>query len=260
VWAIAQIEIKNLLRNKVIYIIFTLSIFFILAGRGCNAGHVTGTGLMVNQEVRHNMTVLAVFHIIALWSMGLCGLIAAGILPKEFEEKTLIMVLSRPIARIKFLIGKCVPVVFISSGILLLLVSVLFIMLFIDSGHVNKNFFYGFLLLQLNILFVAVSSFFFSLFVPRIISPFLGFLIYITSIILELPFYFDKLKVIWKPSEMFITVHSFFPQLGSVQFLSGAFIGAVPDLHDCIMPAVNVALYSVLLWLAVIVMFEKKQI
>ena len=103
VWAIARLEIKECLRSKIIYVIGALMLLFILLGRGCNAGNTTVNATLISEDVRQNLSLALAFHMIAFWSMVLCGLIASGILPKEFEENKMIMVLCRPVKRSLFL-------------------------------------------------------------------------------------------------------------------------------------------------------------
>jgi len=102
VWAIARLEIKECLRSKIVYVIGALMLLFILLGRGCNAGNTTVNATLISEDVRQNLSLALAFHMIAFWSMVLCGLIASGILPKEFEEKKLIMILCRPVKRSSF--------------------------------------------------------------------------------------------------------------------------------------------------------------
>jgi ABC-type transport system involved in multi-copper enzyme maturation permease subunit len=260
VWAIAQIGLKKQLRNKVLYFIFALTLLSIFAGRGCNTGTVIGSGLLLNKEMRSTIIITTVFHIITFWGLGLCGLIASGVLPKELEDKTALMVLSRPISRTQYLFGKLLSVLFISTAMLFSLGSIFIVLLYFDTGYAPVNIIPGFIMLLINYIFVAVSSFCLSLCIPRVIVPFIGLLVYLTSISLEMPFYFNKIRSIWEPSAVFTTLHALFPQLGGVQFLCGSFIQSIPSFNDCLIPLTNVILYSFLLWILVIVMFGKKQL
>jgi ABC-type transport system involved in multi-copper enzyme maturation permease subunit len=259
VLAIARLEIKESLRTKIIYVIFALTLLFILLGRGCNAGQVTVTGTLLSPETRQNLSVSIAFHMIAFWNMVLCGLIASGVLPKELEEKKLIMVLSRPIKRSSFLFGKLLAVVFIASVSLFFFESI-FAFLYSDAGYVNLKVIPGVFLLLTNLISIAIISFISSLFIPRILAPLIGMLIYAISIGIEIPFYFDKIRTLWQPSDALQTIHDLFPRLGGVQFLCGSFVNSLPSLAECLMPVGNVILYSAILWLFVILIFERKQI
>jgi ABC-type transport system involved in multi-copper enzyme maturation permease subunit len=260
VWAIACLEVKESLRSRIIYVIGALTVLFILLGRGCNAGNTTVNATVLSDEVRQNLSVAMAFHMISFWSVVLCALIASGILPKEFEEKKMIMVLCRPVKRSSFLTGKLLAVMLISSISFVLFLILFFSFFYINSGQVNLSIFPGALLLLINLFSVAVISFFSSLFLPRMLAPLTGLLIYIISIIVEIPFYFDKVKMFWTPSAALQTFHQLFPRLGAVQLLCGSFVTASPSLDACLTAMGNVMLYSLAIWFAVIYLFEKRQL
>jgi ABC-type transport system involved in multi-copper enzyme maturation permease subunit len=260
VWAIARLEIKECLRSKIIYVICALTLLFILLGRGCNAGNSTVNASLFSEEARQNISVSFAFHMISFWSMVLCGLIASGILPKEFEDKKLLMILCRPVKRSSFLTGKLLAVMLISSSSFFLFSSIFFTLFYIDAGQVNLKIIPGAFLLLINLLSIAVISFFSSLFLPRMLAPLTGLLIYIMSIGIEIPFYFDKIRMVWTPSAALQTIHQLFPRLGAVQFLCGSFVNTMPSLDACLTPMSNVILYSFVLWLAVVFIFEKRQL
>ena len=260
VWAIACLEVKESLRSRIIYVIGALTVLFILLGRGCNAGNTTVNATVLSDEVRQNLSVAMAFHMISFWSVVLCALIASGILPKEFEEKKMIMVLCRPVKRSSFLTGKLLAAILISSIAFILFSSVFFTFFYINSGQVSLGIFPGALLLLINLFFVAVISFFSSLFLPRMLAPLTGLLIYIISIIVEIPFYFDKVKMFWTPSAALQTFHQFFPRLGALQLLCGSFVTTAPSFDACVTVMGNIILYTAAIWLLVIFIFNKRQI
>jgi ABC-type transport system involved in multi-copper enzyme maturation permease subunit len=258
--AIARLEIKECLRTKAIYVICALTLLFIFMGRGCNLGSSTVTGTLLSQESRQNLSVSIAFHMIAFWSMVLCGFIASGVLPKELEEKKLIMVLSRPVKRRSFLSGKLLAVIIVSSISFFIFESVFIAFFYIDAGQINLNIIPGALLLLINLSLIAVISFFSSLFMPRMLAPLMGLLIYVISIGIEIPFYFDKIRTVWEPSAALQTIHQLFPRLGGVQFLCGSLVHSMPSLEEFLMPVGNVIIYSLIIWLLVILIFDRTEI
>ena len=260
VWAIARLEIKECLRSRIIYVIGALMLIFILLGRGCNAGNTTVNATILSDEARQNLSVTMAFHLISFWSMVLCALIASGILPKELEEKKMILVLCRPVTRSSFLTGKLLAVLLISAMSFALFTSIFFAFLYMDAGRINLAIIPGASLLLINLLLIAVISFLSSLLMPRMLAPLTGLVIYIMSIGIEIPFYFDKIKMFWTPSAKLQTIHQLFPRLGAVQFLCGSFVHSLPSLDACLPAIGNVILYSLVIWLSVIFIFEKRQI
>jgi ABC-type transport system involved in multi-copper enzyme maturation permease subunit len=241
-------------------VIGALTVLFIILGRGCNAGTTTVNATLLSDEARQNISSALAFHMISFWSMALCALIASGILPREFEEKKLIMVLCRPVRRSSFLFGKLLAVLLISSASFFLFAGIFFALFYANTGQANLAIVPAALLLLINLFSMAVISFFSSLFFPRMLAPLAGLFIYIISMVVEIPFYFDRVKMFWTPSAALQTFHQLFPRLGAVQLLCGSFVTASPSLDACLTAMGNVMLYSLVIWFAVIYLFEKRQL
>jgi len=87
----------------------------------------------------------------------------------------------------------------ISSISFILFTTIFYAFFYIKAGQVNLNIIPGALLLLINLFSIAVISFFSSLFLPRMLAPLTGLLIYVMSIGFEIPFYFDKIRMVWTP-------------------------------------------------------------
>jgi hypothetical protein len=148
----------------------------------------------------------------------------------------------------------------ISSISFVLFTTIFYAFFYIKAGQVNLNIIQGAFLLLINLFSIAVISFFSSLFLPRMLAPLMGLLIYVMSIGFEIPFYFDKIRMVWTPSAALQTIHQLFPRLGAVQFLCGSFVNAMPSLDACLPAMGNVMLYSLVIWVSVIFIFERRQI
>lgn len=257
--AIARIETRECLRSKSIYVIFVLMLSFILLNRGCTMGNSPVTSTILSQHAQQNLPVSIAFHIISFWSMVLCGLIASSVLPKELEEKKLIMVLSRPVKRSVFLAGKMFAVFFLSSLSFFLFISIFFVFRYLDGGYINPKIIPASFIFQLNIILMTLGGFFSSLLLPRMLAPLAGLFVYMMSFAIEIPFYFNRLRLIWEPSALLQTVHRLFPRVGEVQFLCGSLMNSLPAMKEFIVPVSNVLLYSLILWLLVVFIFNRKQ-
>ncbi len=258
--AIARLEIKESLRTKIIYVICLLMLLFIVLGRGCTIGNTPISGAILTNEARQTLPVVIAFHMICFWSMVLCGLIASGVLPKELEEKKLIMVLSRPVRRSTFLAGKMLAVLVLSSGLFCLFISIYFVSRYFDSGYKNLNIIPAGCIFQINIAMMALLGFFSSLLLPRMLASFAGLFVYMISFGIEMPFYFNRLRLIWEPSTTLQSVHTLFPRVGGVQLLCGSLIHSLPSAIEFIIPIGNVMFYSVILWFLILFIFNRTQI
>ena len=84
--AIAKVGFKECLGYRVVYFVFIMALLFILLGKSCTPGKITGNDMFFDASARHVLSVKVAFNGIVFWSMMLCGLIAANVLSRELEE------------------------------------------------------------------------------------------------------------------------------------------------------------------------------
>lgn len=260
IWTIAKIGFKECLRYRLVYFIFIMALLFIFMGRGCNPGKIKGNDFFFDKETRQNMAMNVAFHGIVFWSIMLCGLVSANLLTRELEEGTALMTLSRPLSRSSFVGGKLLSILMISSFNLLLLGVVFFLLFYFEVGYLNFRIFLSFLFMMPGLLLFALMTLFLSLNLPRLITPLIAILIYFISCWSALPFYFEKLNLIWDPSVTVTRIHQWFPRFGDLQFISAAFIGSSTTGYDVVKPLGSVLLYCLMFWFLIVYGFKKKQI
>lgn len=260
IWTVAQIEIIESLRNRIFYVLIALSLLFIVLGRGCNPGRITNAGLLISPSTRQQIAMSFIFHGVVFWSLSLCSLLASSALPKELEQKTIIMVLCRPVRRASFLAGKLLGVLIIASFNLFLMGSIFISLFYYDAGYFNIKIYAGLLLMVLNMLFIAQMGFMLSLLLPRILVPMIGLVVYSMSIWIEMPYYFNRLKAVWEPSAVMKIIHMIFPKIGALQLLGESMLYSTPPLYDCLISAGNILIYSTLLWMIGLYAFNKREL
>jgi ABC-type transport system involved in multi-copper enzyme maturation permease subunit len=258
--SIALLSIKESFRNKVLYFIFVIALLFIVLGKGCNPGRLTGAGLLITAESTQKVAMTMAFHFIVFWSMTLCGLLSTGALSRELENGTLIMVLSRPVKRSVLIAGKLLSTLSIALFNLFVLGGIFFLLFYTEVGILNFRIFISFALMTFNLLMVSLMGFLLPLFLPRLIASMIGFLVYLTSIWLEIPYYFDKVRTVWEPSSTMDRLHTLFPKIGALQFIGGTLISSVPSMQQCLVAMGNVLLYSIVCWCIILILFARKQL
>ncbi len=260
IFAIAKVGFKECLGYKLVYFIFLMALLFILLGRSCSPGEITGNDILFDAQARQNLAMKVAFNGIVLWSIMLCGLLAANILSKELEEGTAVITLSRPISRALFAAGKLLSVLMVSVLNLFLLGFIFFVLFYFEAGYVNYNIFAGFFLMILNMLMYALMLLLCSLYVPRFITPMIGIFIYLTSCWTALPFYFSRLKLLWIPSDTITNMHTYLPRFGDLQLISASYIDSAPPLNDLTGPLASVLFYCLAFWFLILSGFKKKQV
>ena len=260
IWAIAKVGFKECLRYRVVYFIFIMALLFILMGKGCNPGRVKGDFFFFDKDTRQNMAMASAFHGIVFWSVMLCGLVSASVLSRELEEGTAVMTLSRPLSRASFVAGKLLSILLITVPNLFLLGGIFFVLFYTEAGRLNFRIFLSFSLMIFSLLMYALMSLLFSLFIPRMLTPLFSIIIYLTSIWTSLPFNFQKLSVVWEPSETVKILHIVLPRFGDLQFIGASLIGSAPPISDLAAPFGSVLVYCLAFWFLIVFAFNRKQI
>lgn len=119
--------------------------------------------------------------IMSLSNLGIAIFIGSTLLSKEIEQRTLYMILSRPISRVSFLLGKTIGLstVLLLNSVLLGGLSVLLFMT--QSGSFHQLFLWAILFSFLEALIVLVFAVLFSLITNVTMSVMCTFVIFITG-------------------------------------------------------------------------------
>lgn len=257
---IAKIGIKECLRQRVVYGIFIMAILFILLGKGCNPGKIRGNDLLLDKEAKQSLIVNVAFHGLVLWSIMLSGLLSASVLSKEFEDGTALMTLSRPLSRGSFVAGKILSCFTVSVLNLFLLWCIFIILVDIEIGIQAYRMLTGLIFVVISLAMYTLMNCFLSLFIPRLIIPLITFLIYGMSCWASLPFYFNKLRLVWVPSETVNTMHNLLPRFGDLQFIAASCMDASKTAFNLTALFGSVLLYCLCFWSLIVFVINRRQI
>ncbi len=258
IWAIAKVGFKECLRYRVFYFILIMAIFFIFLGKSCTPKMATNQSILVDFETQQNIAMEAGFHGIIFWSVMLCGLLSANLLTKEEEEGTAAMTLSRPVSRSQFVAGKILSILMISAFNLFLLAGVFLLLFYIEMKQFNPNVLISFLIMLPTLILYCLMTVGLSFFMPRIVTPLVSMFIYLLAMWVSLPFHFEKIKLVWSPSEKVELIYKFLPKFGDLQFISASFIDMSEKNYDIIFISTNMIVYSLLFWFLILFLFKKR--
>lgn len=121
IWAIASNVFREIFREKVLYLTGLYAIGFVLAASLLNE-------VSAGTEVKISMDV-------GLASMGLVGLTVAafvggGLINKEIEKRTALVLIAKPISRTEFIVGKHLGITVVLSTLLGIMTAIYFVILF----------------------------------------------------------------------------------------------------------------------------------
>jgi ABC-type transport system involved in multi-copper enzyme maturation permease subunit len=164
VWAIGTNTVREAIRNKLLYTLLFFAIVMI------------GTGLIVSSisYVESGRILQDVgLASIRLFSVGIAIFVGVGLIYGEVERRTIYTILSKPVSRAEFLVGKYVGLL-LTVWLQLVIMTVAFLIVSgtagapIDGGHAAAIALIGMELA----LIVAVATFFSSFTTPMLASLF----------------------------------------------------------------------------------------
>jgi len=254
VWAIAKVGFKECLRYRIFYFILIMAIFFIFLGKSCTPQMSTNNSMIIDLKTQQNLAMKVGFHGIIFWSVMLCGLLSSNLLSKEEEEGTVAMTLSRPVSRAQFVAGKILSVIMIS----ILLSGVFLFLFYVEMKQFNPSILLSFLIMVISLILYALMTVALSFFIPRIAVPLVSMFIYLITLWISLPAYFDMIKSIWIPSGRVEMFYKFLPKFGDIQFIGASFIDVSAKNYDIMIVFINALFYIFFFWFLILLLFKKR--
>ena len=258
--SIAQITIKEELRNKVVYILLSVGFLLLFMARGCTPGKITLENSLVSANQILTMGIVLTFNCILFWGCSLCGLLAMNVLSRELTEETIILTITKPVKRSWFLLGKFLGILFIVFVNLMLLSTAFLLLLYVKTGVLKLSIFSGLMVVFLNFVFIISLTFLFSLFLPRVVSALFTLTIYAASLGVSIPFHFEKIRAYWEPSLSTQLFHYLLPQLGGVHLYASSFLSGFFPSSMGLWSVADVIGYTLVTWLAMVLIFQRKAI
>lgn len=256
--AIAQITVKAELRNKLLYILLAIAFLFFFMARGCTPAKINIEKGFVNPDQITRAGMIFTFNCILFWGLSLCGLLAMNTLPRELDEETIVLTITKPVKRSSFLLGKFLGILFIVLLNLLILTIGFLLFFYLRTGTAHLTFFASLAAVSPNFVLVISLIFLLSLVLPRAISALLTVALYATSVWLGVVFFFEKVRAYWEPSITTKALHYLLPQTGGVHLYA---LSMVSDFFPSSMGPwsfLSITCYLVIIWAAMLLVFRRK--
>jgi ABC-type transport system involved in multi-copper enzyme maturation permease subunit len=235
-----------------------MAVFFIFLGKSCTPQMSTQNSMIIDLKTQQDLAMKVGFHSIIFWSVMLCGLLSSNLLSKEEEDGTVAMTLSRPVSRAQFLAGKILSVIMISTFNLILLSGVFLFLFYVEMKQFNPFILLSFLTMVIALILYTLMTIVLSFFIPRIAAPLVSMCIYLFTLWIALPAYFDSIKYLWIPSSRIEMFYKYLPKFGDIQFLGASFIGVSVKNYDIISVCINALFYIFFFWFLILFLFKKR--
>jgi ABC-type transport system involved in multi-copper enzyme maturation permease subunit len=258
--------IRDQMRHKSVYVLLGFSILFVMMIRGCYSGQY-----VVNGKPLDNITIAwhvskIVFQVIASGMFLIVILLSMKIFSRDHEDGSLVLFLSRPVFRQQYILGRIAGIWFLCLVFMFILHATIFLTVWVKTGIAIPGYITASLVCSINLLFIAVSVCFLSLYLPDFISAvftvgilFVGYISdggyqILSSQILKtaIPSAAASPPALWR---------ILYPKVYMVQAYADSIIGQssfnnMGPLH----PILNVLFYIILITTLMLLVFNKKEI
>jgi ABC-type transport system involved in multi-copper enzyme maturation permease subunit len=251
IWAIAANGFREVIRDRILYVIGFYALLLILASRILPLIAVGGDSKIFLDLGIGVMNILGV--IVAIF-------VGTGLINKEIEKKTILVLIPKPITRAEFIIGKHLGL----SGVLVVLLATmstiyLLLMTLFSITYPLNSLLVAIVYILLELALLTAIAMVFSVFTSSILATLLSFGVYIMG---HLSRDLLELGKITKSESIEAITKSLFlilPDLERFNLKNEAVYGLLPASDQLFSNALYGILYLILLLTITIFVFSKKQ-
>ncbi len=167
---IAKYTIVDELRNKSFVVMLVVCVACVSLIRGCYGGNymVNGQALDAGSVARALSKVT--FHCIAVGVMVMAALLSMQLFRRDRNEGMQSCVLSKPVARWQYLMGKVLGIWLLSVLFMFILHGMLFLITFMSLQIIMPEYLLASFICAMNLLFVVIAVLLLSLMMPDIVA------------------------------------------------------------------------------------------
>jgi ABC-type transport system involved in multi-copper enzyme maturation permease subunit len=172
VWAIAVNTFKETIRDRVLAVIVVFALIMIVGGLWLGSISLGEQGRMMKD-----------FGLVAVTFFGLivAVFVAAGLVHKEVEKRTVFVLFSKPVSRAAFIFGKFIGLCGTMGVVLAGMGVFLFLLVWIVAGDASGMVLVATLMIYVQLLAVMAVTIFFSTMGSAILASVLGICVYVAG-------------------------------------------------------------------------------
>jgi ABC-type transport system involved in multi-copper enzyme maturation permease subunit len=165
---IAKYTLTDEVRQRSFIVMFVICVTFVFLMRGCYHGNYMVNGQELDAGAIVGSVSRATFHVIAVGMMLLTALFSMRVFRRDRDEGMQSSILSKPITRRQYVIGKVLGLWVLSAFFMFILHAIIFLTASITLKVVMPGYLVASLLCSFNLLFVVIVVLLFSLMMPDI--------------------------------------------------------------------------------------------
>jgi ABC-type transport system involved in multi-copper enzyme maturation permease subunit len=265
---VTRFTIFDELHNKSFYALTAVAVLFVLLLRGCFHSNMVVNGQTVNATtIGYNASIVA-FNIIASAGVLIAVLLAMRVFKRDVDDGMAIAILSKPVKRIDYVSGKIAGVWVLSYGLTLILHITVYVIMLLNTGGRIPLFIPASFITSVNVLFAVVLVMLFSMIMPDVIAALSTLAVASVSLISDSfsavsqnPTVQSMMNHQESSTSLWHYVSIIWPKLIALQFFSTSLIKETPfQSSGSVHPLLNVALYCVVIYVALYWKFSKEEL
>jgi ABC-type transport system involved in multi-copper enzyme maturation permease subunit len=167
---ITKYTLVDEMRHKSFVIMFVICAICVFLLRGCYGGNYMVNGQNLDAETVVRALSKATFHVIAAGVMVIAALLSMQLFRRDRNEGMQACVLSKPIARWQYVLGKIIGLWAVSVLFMFILHGIVFLITSVNLKVFMPEYLVASLLCSINLLFVIIAVLLLSLLMPDIVA------------------------------------------------------------------------------------------
>lgn len=248
-FVVAEMTFQEAIRKRFIIFILLISSFFLLLNLSCEGA------INVNGQERSLMRFSAFFffYMVGIWNLGISTQITSSLVTEELENKTYIILLSKPISKLNYYLGKAFGIFFIIIANTFLVYFIYSISIYIKMGFFFFDFWKSFFPMLLGYALIISIVLLLSLATNKTVSVMIMSGLIVFSFIINGILYETNVEKFFEPAKkIHATLKIFYwvlPQFGSLTFFSSSlFESSISQVHYL----GELSVYQISMWICII--------
>lgn len=262
---IVEYTVLDIIRQKSFYVLLGVGVGFVLLLRSCYSGNYSFNGKTVDAvTVAWNASIIA-FHVVAAGALLIAAMLSMGLFSRDREDGTLHYMLSKPVARSAYALGRVLGVWLVSFCFMFVLHLAIFVITLISAGGTMPGYLVASCLCSINVLFAVLLVCSLSLVAPDFAAAVIGIGILVVSYVADTLFNVAQSKF----GQALLANGSFhvppwemvWPKICSFQTFAVSFIDnsafrSIGPVHPALLMAVWICIAAG----ALLLVFEKREL
>jgi len=245
--------ITDIMNHRSVYVALAVCVLFVLMLRGCFRGPITVNGQAIDPATIAWYASKVAFHLITGGALMIASLLSMRLLGRDRDDGTSVMLLSRPVRRAEYLVGRIGGLWIVSSLFMLLLHLTVVAISFFKVGSTMPAYMPASLICCLNVLFLVLLVCLLSLLMPEFLAAATGLLVTAISYISESSFQIMQSNLLKSAlgtdTEVPVSLwRILFPKIAGVNYYASSLTGNEPYQYmGPLPPVINIVFYTALL-------------